>query len=114
MDERAALFRQGLAMSAEIEGQQRPESEVSFQDAIIAAARYLGWKVYHTHDSRRSPAGFPDLVLVKDKVLYREVKTEKGRLTREQADWILALRAAGADAGVWRPSDWDALEKELR
>lgn len=89
------------------------ESEAGFQDAILTAARYLGWTAYHTHDSRRSTPGFPDLVLVRDRVMFREVKTEKGRLTREQQEWQRMLAKAGADVGVWRPSDWDRIEQEL-
>lgn len=89
------------------------ETEAGFQDAIVKAAKYLGWRVYHTFDSRRSSPGFPDLVLVRDRVLYREVKTDKGRITEEQRGWIDALKAAGADAEVWRPGDWDRIEKEL-
>lgn len=91
----------------------RTEREAGFQDAVVTMATYLRWKVYHTFDSRRSTPGFPDLVLVRDRVLYRECKTNVGRITQEQADWIEALTAAGADAGVWRPSDWEMIEREL-
>lgn len=89
------------------------EREAGFQDAIVTAARYLNWTVYHTHDSRRSEPGFPDLVLVRDRVLFREVKTEKGRLTEEQLHWQTALAGAGADVSVWRPAQWDDIEREL-
>jgi len=89
--------------------------EQEFMEAIQKAAGYLGWKTYHTHDSRRSEPGFPDLVLVKinQPVKFREVKTEKGRLTKEQDAWITLLGLAGADVGVWRPRDWDLIEREL-
>jgi len=60
---------------------------------------------YHTHDSRRSPSGFPDLVTVGPwGILYRELKKEKGRLTKPQQEWLNGLSSAGANAGVWRPS----------
>jgi len=60
---------------------------------------------YHTHDSRRSPSGFPDLVTVGPwGILYRELKKEKGRLTKAQQEWLNALSSAGANAGVWRPN----------
>ena len=62
---------------------------------------------YHTYDSRRSNPGFPDLVLVGcNGVLYRELKTDRGRLTPMQEWWLNSLLDAGQDAGVWRPSDW--------
>ena len=89
------------------------QSEEHFQAAIITAARLLGWTVYHTYDSRRSNPGFPDLVLVKDRVKFREVKRQGGKLTEDQVDWLERLTAAGADAGVWRPADWDVIMVEL-
>jgi hypothetical protein len=87
----------------------RTDTEAALQTRIIKAAQAAGWLVYHTHDSRRSQAGFPDLVLVhpdRKQVLYRELKTEKGRLRPEQQEWLLSLRAAGVDAEVWRPAQW--------
>jgi len=84
-------------------------SEATLQAQVLEAARLLGWLVYHTHDSRRSQPGFPDLVLVhpgKRRVLYRELKTQKGRIRPQQQVWLDALAAAGQDAGVWRPADW--------
>jgi hypothetical protein len=38
-------------------------------------------------------------------VLFRELKTQRGRVTAEQREWLHALLAAGQDAGVWRPED---------
>ena len=40
------------------------EREKDFMDKLLGAAVPAGWMVYHTYDSRRSTAGFPDLVLV--------------------------------------------------
>lgn len=82
--------------------------------AVIAYARTLGYRVYHTHDSRRSAPGFPDLVIVgHGRVLFRELKREGGRLQPEQRDWLDALTAAGGDARAWFPSSWAAIEQEL-
>ena len=61
-------------------------------------------------------AGFPDLVLVhpdKRQVLYRELKSERGRLTFEQHEWGRVLTAAGADYAVWRPADWPTIVARL-
>lgn len=83
-------------------------SEAALQSRVLGHARALGWLAYHTHDSRGSQPGFPDLVLVSERrarVLYRELKTERGRVSAEQARWLHALTAAGADAAVWRPMD---------
>lgn len=69
-------------------------------------AKDLGVLTYHTHDSRRSEPGFPDIVaLTKNGVLWRELKTAKGRLSPEQRVWLDTLTRAGQDAGVWRPAD---------
>jgi hypothetical protein len=60
---------------------------------------------YHTYRSDRSDKGFPDLVILGCKILYRELKTETGKLTPAQLDVINRLTTAGADADVWRPAD---------
>ena len=82
-------------------------TEKALQEAIREAALYLGWLYYHTFDSRRSPAGFPDVVLCKPpRFLVRELKTERGRVSPAQTEWLERLELAGLDVGIWRPSDW--------
>lgn len=87
--------------------------EKQFQAHLIQFAKIRGWKVYHTFDSRRCEPGFPDLLLCRDKVLYRELKSEKGRLTKPQKEWGDVLLEAGADYQVWRPSMIKEIYKEL-
>ena len=87
--------------------------EKVFQQHILRYARNKGWLCYHPYDSRRSVPGYPDLVLVRDRVLFREVKTDKGRLTEHQEAWGNALIEAGADYDVWRPSMIKSIYKEL-
>ena len=89
-------------------------NEKKFQSRVVQAANMFGWMCYHTYDSRRSNPGFPDLVLVRDKVLFRELKTDKGRLTTAQKSWGDNLTKAGSDYDVWRPKDMDEIVKELR
>jgi hypothetical protein len=89
-------------------------SEKLFQDAVVEMAKLLGWSAYHTHDSRRSEPGFPDLVLVRDRVLFRELKMGDGIVTAAQIRWLERLERAGADAKVWRPLDWPEIETTLR
>lgn len=83
--------------------------EKDWQQAVMDLARLRGWLCYHTHDSRRSEPGFPDLVMVRgDRVLYRELKREGNKPTAEQRRWIDALWDAGQDVAVWTlPRDWD-------
>lgn len=77
---------------------------------LLESVRELcGWYrllCYHTQDSRRCPAGFPDLVIVGKRVLYRELKSQTGIVSVRQVEWLLRLEQAGADAEVWRPEQW--------
>jgi hypothetical protein len=92
-----------------------PISEKEFQAQILQLARTLGWLCYHTFDSRRSQAGFPDLILIRgESVVFAEVKSEQGQLRAEQSVWLDALRAAGLCACVWRPGDWAEILRTLR
>lgn len=80
-------------------------SEAEFQRQVCQLASLYGFRWYHTHDSRRSPAGFPDLVLVHPArgVVYAELKSEKGVIRPEQAEWHELLTKAGQRVYVWRP-----------
>jgi hypothetical protein len=81
-------------------------SEAAWQAQVIELAKLHGWRVYHTYDSRRSNAGFPDLVCVKPgRLIVAELKRDGGRLTAEQQAWLAAFEAAGIEAWVWRPRD---------
>lgn len=81
-------------------------TEKDWQAQVLELAQTLGWKkAYHTYDSRRSHSGFPDLVLVRDRVIFVELKRETGKLSDSQEMWIDALQAAGAEVYVWRPRD---------
>ena len=86
------------------------QTEESFQDAVMELAGLYGWLCYHTHDSRHSTAGFPDLVLAKNgAVLFAECKTDKGKLTNHQIAWLLATHGM-----IWRPKYWDLIELSLK
>ena len=88
--------------------------EKDWQRTVVDLAKQLGWKrIYHTFDSRRSTHGFPDLVICRDRVIYLELKREKGKLSPEQVTWLRALWAAGAEAYVVRPSQAEALASML-
>ncbi len=99
-------------------------TEADFQRQIIDLARLHGWKVAHFRPARteqgwRTPVsadgkGFPDLVLVRGRVLFVELKSAKGRLTYEQHEWLDALTRAGAEVHVWRPDDFDRAHDVLK
>ena|SRR3990167_674060 len=89
-------------------------SESDFRRQVLALAQLCGWKCYFTWTSIRSPAGFPDFCLVRDRVLFAELKTAKGKVTPAQQEWLDALRAAGQEVYVWRPEDLLEIAEVLR
>ncbi len=81
--------------------------EQEFQVFVVTLAKQLGWYVYHTHDSRGSEAGFPDLTLVRGtQLVFAELKRESGRVTPAQRRVHVLFEGAGHLVCVWRPSDW--------
>lgn len=95
---------------------QNQVSEKQLQSAIVQAAKALGFFCYFTWNSRHSPEGFPDLILVKNGViLVYELKTEKGRMRPLQQEWLNALNGATVQTSrVVRPSDLDDVLRELQ
>jgi hypothetical protein len=101
-------------------------SERELQGCVVDAAHIFGWRVAHfrpamtKHGWRTAVgadgAGFPDLVLVRDEVLWVELKCGRNTLSSEQAAWGEALRAAGETFHVWTDSDWldGTIEARLR
>lgn len=124
---------------------RRAGGEAAFQAQVEQLARYYGWRVFHAPDNipRRTASGrivkqdvepgFPDLVLVRGpELIFAELKTEKGRVSPEQQEWIAALTVIGeevyrhtrhlddsawdlpcVDVYLWRPSDFDELHARL-
>ena len=91
-------------------------SEKEFQAAVVDLAKRCGWLIYHTYDSRKSNAGFPDLVLVKGRVvLFLELKSQDGKSTAPQVTWGEALADVGGNVVyyLFRPSDWSDIVKLL-
>jgi hypothetical protein len=90
-------------------------SEKEFQATVLELAQLEGWLYFHTFDARRSNKGFPDLVLVRPpRVIFCELKSEKGRTRPEQVLWAEALAACpGVECHLWRPQDWDRIVRTL-
>jgi hypothetical protein len=99
-------------------------TEAELQEAVIEAAQWAGYLVAHFRPARTADggwvtamtgdAGFPDLVLAhkrSHRVLFRELKSEKGRPTPQQLVWLTATRGR-----IWRPIDWldGTIEVELK
>jgi hypothetical protein len=110
-----------------VERKLAPKSRVlekDFQKAVTDALNALGWRWHHSRPARTSKgwrtalsgdAGYPDITAVRrDRILFIELKAEKGRLSEEQGVWLADLGAAGAETHCWRPSDWPAIKEALR
>jgi hypothetical protein len=66
----------------------------------------LGLWGFHVADARRSPAGWPDWVILGGAgSLFRELKSERGQLSIDQRRVGSMLTRAGLDWAVWRPRD---------
>lgn len=77
-------------------------------------APMLGWRLaYHTLRSKGSQSGFPDRVLVRDRVIFAELKREKGTVSPSQREWLDGLASTGAEVYVWKPSDLDEIAEIL-
>ena len=105
----------------------RSLTEAAFLRQVVDLAHYTGWLVHHCRPAVlpsgkwathiQGDPGFPDLVLAKEgRVIFVELKREKGRVTDAQQAWRWALGAGryGCSAFVWRPSDWSVIEKVLK
>ena len=88
-------------------------SEREWQQTVVDYARAKKWSCFHPFDSRHSAAGFPDLVLVRERIVFAELKREKGKVSAEQRDWQIAIMFAKGEYYLWRPSDWGEVEQVL-
>jgi hypothetical protein len=99
-------------------------TEKEFQQQVCELAKILGWTIAHfapalTKHGWRTPArvdgaGFPDLVLTgRGRTIFRELKTDRGRLSDDQKAWQTLLKRNGADVAVWRPMLWPEITRDL-
>ncbi len=104
-------------------------SEAEFTQQVLQLAKLRGYRTAHFRpamlkDSPEGEArwvtavqgdgkGFPDLVLVRENVMFVELKVGKNPLTPEQNEWIASLRLTGVAVYVWRPEDWTLIERTL-
>ncbi len=98
-------------------------TEDQWQTTLIELAQRLGWHVAHFRKARTKRGwvtpvqadgkGFPDLVLVRERVVWIETKSETGKLTLKQRDWAYWLEEAHQECYVFKPSDWDLAVKVL-
>lgn len=85
-------------------------TEAALQQMVIDLARWAGFMHFHATDMRRSRPGFPDLVLVhttSGRLIFVELKSEKGRVRPEQDVWLQHLGRLH-EAYLWRPVHWES------
>jgi len=96
----------------------RPGSpcERHFRQQVLEYARLNGWHAYFTWTSIHSPAGFPDLVLVRGReMVMAELKSAKGKPTPAQEEWLNALQHVEmVNAFYWKPEHWPLIEEALK
>lgn len=90
-------------------------TEKQFQDQVIQLAKLFGWLVYHTYDSRRSVAGFPDLILLRrGEMIVAELKVGKNKPSTDQNRWLNEFGLVSeANVFVWYPEHWDLIQARL-
>lgn len=118
-------------MSGRLTDQQKRDRAMSEADLVgqlteVAAMLDWTWMVvgplrtsHGWRTATRGPlgAGWPDLLLIHrrtGRMLFCEVKKELGKTTPDQDRVLGVLRAAGLEAHVIRPSDFDRFVEVLR
>jgi len=77
-----------------------------FQPEVTKLFKANGWEnIYHTHDSRRSEAGFPDVLAIKGGyLLVAELKAKKGKTSDAQDKWLTAFEGVQTiSVRLWKP-----------
>lgn len=98
--------------------------EREWQKQVVDVAQIFHWRVAHfrpaqTSKGWRTPVGadgkgYPDLTLIRDRVIWIECKTESGKVSDHQKVWLAALNDAGVEAYVVRPRHFDDITVVLR
>lgn len=80
-------------------------TEAQFLEQIRDLAKIRHWRFYHPFLSKWSERGWPDVTLLRDRrLILVELKSDKGKLSVPQAQWLWALRKVpGIEVYIWRP-----------
>lgn len=113
--------RNGMATSAI--GAKRREtyiSEAKFQAMVEELAVTCGWTAFHLNLPMRSPAGFPDLVMFRERIVFAELKSRSprtgraGKLSPWQIEYAHTIQKAGGEYYSWLyPDDWEDVKVAL-
>ena len=96
------------------------QTEKAFQAQVEELAATLGWWPFHINHPMRSPAGFPDLVMFRERVVFAELKVRRPRdgrankLATAQVEMAHRCFRAGCEYYSWLfPDDWEELKAVL-
>lgn len=104
-------------------------TERQFTETVVGVAHLFGWLAFHplhSIDRRRNgeerwrtamagDPGYPDLTLARGgRVIFAELKTDTGRASKAQKQWLEELGAQGAECYLWRPRDLTDIKVILR
>lgn len=87
--------------------------EKEYQRDIQLHLQRHGWLDYHPRVSFYDRPGFPDIVAIRPpRVIFAEIKTDKGRLSPAQEEYKRQLEACpGVEYYIWRPRDWEMVKR---
>lgn len=98
------------------QGHPPAEPEGEFQARVRTLAHRLGYRTYHTRDSRGSDKGWFDLACARpgDRLILAELKRRGEKQTTEQLAWYEDLqRIQRVETYLWFPGDYDAIVEIL-
>lgn len=99
--------------------------EAGFQQQVVNLGHLFGWHIAHFTQAQIRPGvcvtpakadgkGFPDLVMVRERIVYAELKMPGNDLSPEQSKWQAKILGAGGEFYVWRPADLDSIHHILQ
>lgn len=90
-------------------------AEKHLQELVRQTCGLGHWLYYHTHRSQHSPAGFPDVLALREgRLIAAELKRAGQDPTPAQTRWLEAFQAVRTvDVYLWTPADLPAILEVL-
>ena len=94
-----------------------PVTEKDLREQVRDLCKLFGWRFLFTWTSIHSPKGMLDLFLInaeQKRLIFAELKSEKGKMTPEQQQVFDELKECGQEVYLVRPSDIEWFAEVLR
>lgn len=88
--------------------------EREFQATVVSLAESCGWWCFHVYNARKSKAGWPDQVMLRERAIVAELKVPPNTATAAQLNCLDRFRRAGIEAYLWTPNDWPEIIRVLQ